>query len=223
MDAARDTRPRTLARSRAAPARRLHAVVRDCCGTGSIRLEREDGLPRIVVRRLDSGEEHVIAFAEEAYSLGIEAGYEFATNLLRFSYSSMTTPAEVWDYDLATRERTLRKRQEVPSGHDPADYVTRRCSRRPRTARRVPISLLHRKDVILGRDDALPALRLRRLRHLDSCGVQHQPAVAGRSRLRLCHRPCARRQREGLALVPRRQAREEAEHASAISSPRPNT
>src|SRR5262249_26232541 len=60
-----------------------------------IRLEREDGLPRIVVRRLASGEEHVIAFAEEAYSLGIHGGYEFATNLLRFTYSSMTTPEEV--------------------------------------------------------------------------------------------------------------------------------
>ena len=91
-----------------------------------VRLEREDGLPRIVVRRLDSSEEHVIAFAEDAYSLSIEAGYEFATDVLRFTYSSMTTPAEVWDYNLATRQRTLRKRQEIPSGHDPADYVTRR-------------------------------------------------------------------------------------------------
>src|SRR5439155_8670699 len=81
-----------------------------------IRLERENGLPRIVVRRLASGEEHVIAFDEEAYSLGINSGYEFATNLLRFTYSSMTTPEEVWDYDLASRKRALRKRQEIPSG-----------------------------------------------------------------------------------------------------------
>jgi oligopeptidase B len=59
-----------------------------------VRLEREDGLPRIVVRRLASGEEHVISFAEEAYSLGIDGGYEFATDVLRFTYSSMTTPEE---------------------------------------------------------------------------------------------------------------------------------
>ena len=65
-------------------------------------------------------------FAEEAYSLGAERGYEFETDTLRFPYSSMTTPNEVWDYDLKTRARTLRKRQEVPSGHDPAAYVTRR-------------------------------------------------------------------------------------------------
>ena len=117
-----------------------------------IRLEREDGLPRIVVRRLDSGEEHVIAFAEDAYSLSIEGGYEFATDMLRFTYSSMTTPAEVWDYNLATRERTLRKRQEIPSGHDPADYVTRRVFAPAADGESVPISLLHRKDVTPGRD-----------------------------------------------------------------------
>jgi oligopeptidase B len=112
-----------------------------------IRLEREDGLPRIVVRHLASGEEHTIAFAEEAYSLGIEGGYEFATNLLRFSYSSMTTPTETWDYDLAARSRTLRKRQEIPSGHDPAAYVTRRVWAPTPDGETVPISLLHRKDL----------------------------------------------------------------------------
>ena len=113
-----------------------------------VRLEREEGLPRIVVRRLSSGEEHVIAFPEEAYSLGADGGYEFATNLLRFTYSSMTTPNEVWDYDLATRQRTLRKRQEVPSGHDPSAYVTRRLQAPTADGETVPISILHRKDVV---------------------------------------------------------------------------
>jgi oligopeptidase B len=121
-----------------------------------IRVERENGLPRIVVRRLESGEEHTIAFAEEAYSLGLEGGYEFATDTLRFTYSSMTTPAEVWDYDLATRERVLRKRQEVPSGHDPAAYVTRRVFARATDGETIPISLLHRKD--LRRDGSAPCL-----------------------------------------------------------------
>ena len=100
-----------------------------------VRLEREDSLPRIVVRRLDSGEEHTIAFPEEAYSLGADSGYEFATDRLRFHYSSMTTPNEVWDYDLKTRARALRKRQEVPSGHDPSglrDAAPARQDRRRR-------------------------------------------------------------------------------------------
>jgi len=121
-----------------------------------IRLEREDGLPRIVVRRLADGEEHAIAFAEEAYSLGIAGGYEFATNLLRFTYSSMTTPEEVWDYDLASRERILRKRQEIPSGHNSADYVTRRVFAPAADGETIPISLLYRKD--LARDGTAPCL-----------------------------------------------------------------
>jgi oligopeptidase B len=112
-----------------------------------IRLECEESLPRIVVRHLGSGEEHAIAFAEEAYALGASGGYEFTTNLLRFTYSSMTTPSEVWDYDLSDRKRTLRKRQEVPSGHDPSAYVTRRLHAPTTDGETVPISILHRKDV----------------------------------------------------------------------------
>ena len=111
-----------------------------------LRLEREDGLPRIVARRLSTGEEHVIAFAEEAYSLAIDPGFEFETDILRYAYSSMTTPSEVWDYDLARRIRALRKRQEIPSGHDPSAYVTRRVFARAADGETIPISLLHRKD-----------------------------------------------------------------------------
>ena len=84
-----------------------------------VRLERKDGLPRIVVRDRATGDEHVIAFDEEAFSLGLSGSYEYDTDMMRFTYSSMTTPAQVFDYDMRTRERTLLKTQEVPSGHDP--------------------------------------------------------------------------------------------------------
>ncbi len=110
-----------------------------------VRLEREDGLPRIVVRRMADGAEHAIAFDEEAYSLGITPGYEYDTTTLRFTYSSMTTPAQVYDYDMESRQRVLRKTQEVPSGHDPADYVTRRVHAPAPDGETVPISLLYRK------------------------------------------------------------------------------
>jgi oligopeptidase B len=121
-----------------------------------VRLEREDGLPRIVVRRLDSGEEHVIAFPEEAYALGTSGGFEFQTDMLRFTYSSMTTPNEVWDYDLARRTRVLRKREQIPSGHDPANYVTRRIAAVAPDGETVPISLLHHKDTRI--DGTAPGL-----------------------------------------------------------------
>jgi oligopeptidase B len=110
-----------------------------------VRLERIEGLPRIVVRKHGDGSEHTIKFAEEAYSLGISPGFEFDTDSLRFVYSSMTTPSEVWDYDMRTRARQLRKRQEVPSGHDPANYVTRRIFAKAHDGESVPISIIHRR------------------------------------------------------------------------------
>ncbi|MBI1261344.1 MAG: prolyl oligopeptidase family serine peptidase [Rhizobiales bacterium] len=121
-----------------------------------IRSERRDGLNRIIIRRLADGAEHEIGFDEEAYELHMGSGYEYDTQELRFSYSSMTTPAEVYDYDLETRERTLRKRQEIPSGHNPADYVTRRIFARADDGALVPISLLYRKDLPL--DGKAPCL-----------------------------------------------------------------
>jgi oligopeptidase B len=121
-----------------------------------VRLERAGGLPRIVIRDLATGEEHAIAFAEEAYSLGLSGGYEFDTTTLRFTYSSMTTPAQVYDYDMATRERVLRKTQEVPSGHDPANYVTRRVEAPAADGETVPVSLLYRADTPL--DGSAPLL-----------------------------------------------------------------
>ena len=114
-----------------------------------IRLERSAGLPRIVIRQLSDGEEHPIAFEEEAYSLGVSTGYEFDATTIRFTYSSMTTPSQVFDYDIDTGERTLRKQQEVPSGHDPADYVTRRVMATADDGELVPVSLLYRRDTPL--------------------------------------------------------------------------
>ena len=107
-----------------------------------VRLERVDGLPRIVVRRLADGAEHEIAFDEAAYDLGVDPGYEFDTATLRFDYSSMTTPERVYDYAMERRERTLRKEQEVPSGHDPADYVTERIMAKGHDGAEVPVSIL---------------------------------------------------------------------------------
>ncbi|MGM4888887.1 S9 family peptidase [Tardiphaga sp. 11_C7_N12_6] len=121
-----------------------------------VRLERANALPSIVIRDLTTKEEHAIAFDEAAYSLDTMGGYEFDTTTLRFAYSSMTTPSEVYDYDMATRERTLRKRQEIPSGHNPADYVTTRIMAKAHDGAEVPVSILHRKD--LARDGKAPLL-----------------------------------------------------------------
>jgi oligopeptidase B len=121
-----------------------------------IRLERENGLPRIVIRDMASGAESSIAFDEEAYGLGLDAGYEFETETLRFIYASMARPAETYDYDMASGVRVLLKRQEVPSGHDPADYRVRRIFARAQDGEEVPVSILHRADTPL--DGSAPCL-----------------------------------------------------------------
>jgi oligopeptidase B len=121
-----------------------------------VRLERANALPAILIRDLATADEHAIAFDEAAYSLDAMGGYEFDTTNLRFSYSSMTTPSEVYDYDMASRARVLRKRQEIPSGHNPSDYVTTRIMAASHDGAEVPVSILHRRD--LKRDGTAPLL-----------------------------------------------------------------
>src|SRR5690606_34914322 len=68
----------------------------------------------------------------------------------------LTTPSEVTDFDLLSGSRTLRKRQVVPSGHKPEDYVTRRLFATAPDGAQVPISIVHRRDVAL--DGSAPCL-----------------------------------------------------------------
>ncbi|MDQ8730223.1 S9 family peptidase [Bradyrhizobium sp. LHD-71] len=121
-----------------------------------VRLERANALPSVVIRDLRTGDEHAVRFDEAAYSLGTIGGYEFETTRLRYAYSSMTTPTEVYDYDMESRERILRKRQEIPSGHNPADYFVTRIMAKSHDGAEVPVSILHRRD--LARDGKAPLL-----------------------------------------------------------------
>jgi oligopeptidase B len=120
-----------------------------------VRAERVDALDRLVVTARD-GAEHEVSFDEEAYALNLEGGLEYDTTLSRFVYQSPTTPRQTFDYDLATRERTLRKTQEIPSGHDPARYVARRLQATAADGQLVPITVLMLKDTPL--DGSAPVL-----------------------------------------------------------------
>ena len=119
-------------------------------------LERHEGLPRIAIMDRASGDIHHIIFDEKAYSLGLSGSYEFDTNTIRFSYSSMSTPSQVFDYNMVTRERTLLKTQEVPSGHDVSEYKTERLMVPSHDGALVPVSLVMRADVKL--DGSNPVL-----------------------------------------------------------------
>ena len=106
-----------------------------------VRAERQNALPRIVVRHT-SGEEHPIAVEEEAYNLELVGGDEWDTAIQRYVYESPTTPPRWYDYDMSARTQVLRKELEIPSGHNAADYVAQRFFATAEDGKRVPITVL---------------------------------------------------------------------------------
>ena len=136
-----------------------------------IRLERANAQGRIVVTPRD-GPEHVVAFEEEIYAPGASPGFEYDTATVRLIYQSPTTPRSWIDYDLNTRKKTLRKTQEVPSGHDPSKYVARRLDAPAADGQLVPIYVLMRKDVKL--DGSAPLL----LYGYGSYGIANSPTFS---------------------------------------------
>lgn len=117
------------------------ALVKDFVG----RQERADANTKIVIRDR-AGAEHEIAVDEPAYALSLGGASEFDTTVMRYGYNSPSTPTSTYDYDLRTRERTLRKVQEIPSGHNPADYVVERLNAPASDGQLVPVTVLRRKS-----------------------------------------------------------------------------
>ena len=136
-----------------------------------VRLERADAQGRIVVTPRD-GDEHVVAFAEAIYAPAADPGFEYDTATVRLIYQSPTTPRSWFDYDLNTREKTLRKTQEVPSGHDPAKYVARRLDAPAADGASVPIYVLMKRDTPL--DGSAPLL----LYGYGSYGIANSPTFS---------------------------------------------
>jgi oligopeptidase B len=105
--------------------------------------ERSDGLERIRLLREGGNEEYVKA-DEPAYSMGLSVNAEADTPWLRYSYTSMTTPATTYELNVRTGERRMLKRQPV-IGYDPEKYVTERLWATARDGTRIPVSLVYRK------------------------------------------------------------------------------
>jgi len=143
--------------------------------------EREDGLVYLRVIDMKTRQSHRIPTEESDYALGLSSNPEFDTTTVRFAYQSMVTPQSVYDYDLNTRERKLLKRQEVLGGYDPAQYEARRIWSVSRDGTKVPISIVHRKDVKM--DGRAPLM----LYGYGSYGASMAPAFSS-SRLSLLDR-----------------------------------
>lgn len=117
-------------------------------------IERRNGLLQFRVKPWREQEEHYLDFGEPAYFAYTSNNYDFDTSILRYTYSSLTTPESVYDYNMATREKTLLKRQEVLGGFDSNNYRTERLYAQMKDAVKIPISIVYRKG--LKKDDTNP-------------------------------------------------------------------
>ena len=109
--------------------------------------ERKDGLRSLRVINQSSGKDHYIDFGEKAFTAWISTNREFNTNILRYGYSSMVTPSSTYDYNMDTGEKTLMKQNEVVGGYDSDRYYSERLYAKARDGKKIPISLVYRKDL----------------------------------------------------------------------------
>lgn len=113
-----------------------------------VRQELEDAESRIVIRKMATGDEHAIEQPDPCVEVGLVGGFEYQTDTLRFALSGFAEPAQVFDYNMRSHERQRRKIQEIPSGHDPSAYVSKRLMATAPDGEAVPISLFHRRDLV---------------------------------------------------------------------------
>ena len=116
--------------------------------------ERVEGLDQLILRSYD-GEEERIPFGEASYSAGFGSNPEYAPAAYRIGYSSMVTPATVYDYHPAERRLETLKVQEIPSGYDPDLYTTERLMLPSRDGKQVPVSIVYRKGFEKNREGKL--------------------------------------------------------------------
>jgi len=110
--------------------------------------ERKNGLLQLRIRNNGNGQEHYVDFGEPAYAAYTGSNPEFNTTSLRYIYTSLTTPNSVYDYDMNTRSKELKKRQEVVGGYEPASYVTERLYATSHDGQQIPISLVYKNGFV---------------------------------------------------------------------------
>ncbi|PCH70459.1 MAG: oligopeptidase B [Bacteroidales bacterium] len=109
-------------------------------------VERKNGLNQLRIRKWADNEEHYLDFGEETYNAWISTNPEFKTNVLRYGYTSLTTPTSTIDYDMSTKEKTVLKQQEVVGDFEKSNYEAKRIWAIAADGTKVPVSLVYRKD-----------------------------------------------------------------------------
>jgi oligopeptidase B len=110
--------------------------------------QRENGLRTIQIRNLVDGNQHAVEFPEPVYSYRGQSNPEYDTDLLRFTYRSLVTPNSVFDYNMRTHERELKKQTEVLGGFDPTEYQSERVFATAPDGSKIPISIVYRKGMV---------------------------------------------------------------------------
>ena len=118
--------------------------------------ERRHGLTAIHIINLKNNQEHFIDFGEATYTASLGYNPEYNTDSLRYNYSSLTTPASVYDYSMTTKQKELKKQQEIVGGYNAADYVAERVYATAKDGTKVPVSLVYKKG--FKKDGAGPLL-----------------------------------------------------------------
>jgi oligopeptidase B len=119
--------------------------------------ERSGGLNRVRILPWKGTQTFVIDSDEPAYTAGLSVNTEIDTSLVRYTYTSLTTPRSTYDFDVATGNKTLLKREPVLGGFDPANYVTEHLWAPARDGVKVPVSIVYRKG--LRKDGSAPLLQ----------------------------------------------------------------
>jgi oligopeptidase B len=143
--------------------------------------ERDRGLTKIHIQDFNTGETHYIDFPEPVYTAALGANAQYDTRLLRFVYTSLVTPDSVFDYDMQTHQRELKKQQVVLGGYDPTQYESERVYATAPDGVQIPISLVYKKG--FARNGSGPAL----LYGYGAYGISMDPSF-GSGRLSLLDR-----------------------------------
>ena len=109
--------------------------------------KREGGLPQLQIIDLRTSKSHEVTFPEPAYMVSGSSNEVFDTKVYRFNYQSLVTPSSTYDYDMASRQRTLLKRTEVLGGYKPEQYVSERIFATASDGAKIPIALVYKKGV----------------------------------------------------------------------------
>ncbi len=134
--------------------------------------ERSGGLRKVRIRRWRGGADFHLASDEPAYRAALGDNEEVGSHTVRYTYTSLTTPATTYDYDVRTGERTLLKQEPVLGGFDPARYVTEYLWVPARDGERIPVAIVHLRDY--ARDGSAPLLQ----HGYGSYGLSSDPAFS---------------------------------------------